>query len=470
MKIWNPHSICHLLFVFTSIVLAQETTVIDSVLTYEEYIGYVKQHHPLARQADLRLTTGEATLLEARGGFDPKIDVDYDRKKFKKTEYYDKLNASFKIPTWYGIEFKANYEENSGSFLNPEATVPNDGLYSAGVSVALARGLLMNERMAALRQARFFREQTRAERELLLNTLIYEASLAYFDWLEAANEQRIYQQFLDNAQIRFDGIERSIAVGDKAAIDATEARITLENRKLNIEAANLKKQKAALEASNYLWINEIPVELEAIMEPAYPSQAAVIASLRLDDVEDASLLLLNNPKLRSLEFKIRGLRVNRALKRNNLLPDIGLSYDFLSPQYERVDGFNTANYKAGLTLQVPLFLRKERGALRLANAKLQDANLERLATTLQLQNKVTAAGVEISSLEDQNTLIESIVTDYSTLVSAEERKFNLGESSLFLINSREKSLIDARLKENQLQIKLLDAFAKLYNAIGVIEE
>ena len=70
-----------------------------SVLRFEEYMGYVKKHHPMVKQAELQLNAGEATLLRARGGFDPKIEADLDRKKFKGTEYYNELNATFKIPT-----------------------------------------------------------------------------------------------------------------------------------------------------------------------------------------------------------------------------------------------------------------------------------------------------------------------------------------------------------------------------------
>ena len=63
------------------VVNAQEVSLNEeaSVLSYEEFIGMVKAHHPLMKQADLRLTEGEATLLKARGGFDPKIEVDYQR-------------------------------------------------------------------------------------------------------------------------------------------------------------------------------------------------------------------------------------------------------------------------------------------------------------------------------------------------------------------------------------------------------
>ena len=76
---------------------AQETLK-DSV-SFQEYLGYVKAYHPLVKQANLILNLGEANLLKARGGFDPKVAVDFNRKKFKDTEYFNELNSTFKIPT-----------------------------------------------------------------------------------------------------------------------------------------------------------------------------------------------------------------------------------------------------------------------------------------------------------------------------------------------------------------------------------
>lgn len=444
---------------------------LDSILTFEEYLGYVKQHHPLVKQANLQLSVGEANLLRARGGFDPKIEVDYDRKKFKDTEYFDQLNAAFKIPTWYGIEFKANFEENTGSFLDPSLTVPQDGLYSAGVSFSLAQGLLINDRMATLKKARFFVDQTKAERDLLVNQLIFDASVAYFEWVEAYNEQQIFESFLSNAEIRFQGVKRSVEEGDKAAIDSTEARITFQDRRLNLEAAWLKRRKAVLKASNYLWLDQVPVLIEEAMVPEAPSSVVIQSSLFLEGITVSEESILNHPKLRSLDAKIDGLEVDRFLKRNMLLPRVDLQYNFLTPDRNQLDSFNTANYKAGLNLSFPIFLRKERGDLRLTNLKLQDATFERSATSLTLQNKITAVTIEITSLQTQNELVTQIVGDYQTLVAAEERKFQLGESSLFLVNSREQKLIEASLKSNELQVKFLNANASLYNALGIgVEE
>jgi hypothetical protein len=101
--------------------------------------------------------------------------------------------------------------------------------------------------------------------------------------------------------------------------------------------------------------------------------------------------------------------------------------------------------------------------------KLADANFERVSTSLNLQNKIKAVDAEIRSMKTQNNLINSIVKDYMTLLQAEERKFTLGESSLFLINSREQKLIDAQLKENELIVSQLHATASLFNTLGITD-
>ncbi|MCL6460722.1 MAG: TolC family protein, partial [Flavobacterium micromati] len=122
--------------------------------TYDEFLGYVKKYHPLVKTANLEISRAQANLMMARGGFDPKIEVDFDKKQFKNQEYFSILNSSFKIPTWYGIEIKAGFDNNEGVFLNPENTMPNQGLTSLGITVPLGQGLFINQRMADVRQAK----------------------------------------------------------------------------------------------------------------------------------------------------------------------------------------------------------------------------------------------------------------------------------------------------------------------------
>ncbi|WP_425234761.1 TolC family protein [Ulvibacterium sp.] len=453
----------------TSVLHGQDVDTL--VLNFKEYLGYVKKYHPVAKQAELNIGIGQANLMKARGGFDPKIEVDYDRKEFKGIEYYDELNATFKIPTWYGIELKGNFEQNDGEFLDPSLSVPTDGLYSAGVSVSLGRGSWINERMATLKQAKFFREQTRADRDLLVNQILFEASLAYFDWLQAYKDTEIFRNFLTNAQIRFEGIRKSALAGDIASIDTVEAKIAVQNRALGLEQAKVRMIKAALDLSNFLWLNDnIPVEIQPNVIPDIYVEEDIDVTLEILGKPLDSFTLQNHPKLKSLDFKIDGLRVDKRLKTNRLLPQIDLEYNFLTETPELINSFEPEEYKGGVTFRLPLFLRKERGDLKLAKFKLQDAEFERDNAEVQIQNKILGIYRELESFDSQNVLIDDIVNDYETLLTAEERKFSFGESSLFLINSRESSLIDAELKQNEVQNKYFTAKAKLFNSLAVNPE
>ncbi len=462
----------NLLYGFLFLMMSLSAQEIDTtILNFKEYLGYVKKYHPVAKQAELNIDIGQANLMKARGGFDPKMEVDYDRKKFKGTEYYDLLNATFKIPTWYGVEFKGGFEQNDGEFLNPQDSVPEDGLFNAGISIPVAQGLLINERMATLRKAKFFREQTKADRDLLINDILYNASLAYFDWLRAYNEKEIYDNFLNNAEIRFEGIKKSALAGAIPSIDTLEAKIAQQNRALSLEQAKVKLMKSALNLSNFLWLEgNIPVELQPNVIPDSNVEGDIDSTLEIQGNPLDSFTIENHPKLRSLEYKIEGLEVDRKLKANKLLPKIDLEYNFLTETPEVGNSFNTAEYKAGVSFRFPLFLRKERGDLKLAKFKVQDAQFERETTQLQIRNKIMAIYIELESFINQNELISNIVNDYNTLLAAEERKFSFGESSLFLINSRERSLIDAKLKEIQVQNKFFAAKAKLFNSLALNPE
>lgn len=441
---------------------------LQKVLSFDEYLGYVKQFHPIARQAELTLTQGQAEVLQARGGFDPKLTADYQKKEFKGLTYYDNLDTKFKIPTWYGVELQAGYERNQGEFVNDENFVPDAGLFAAGISVNLGQGLWINERMATLRQAKIFRNQTQVDRDLMLNEVIYKSSLAYFNWLQAYRDLITFKQFVANAELRYEGIKKSADLGESAQIDATEALISLQNRQLSLEQAKVALFNTSMEVSNFLWgNNDTPLELEENVIPNLEATLEVDMALQIEGQTLDSFTLDNHPKLQSINYKLEGLDVDRQLKANKLLPKLELNYNFLTETPDIANSFLNNQYKGGVNFSFPLFLRKERGDLKLAKLKVRNTQLDLIATEVTILNKVKAIYTELDSYTRQNVLLADIVSNYEILLRGEERKFELGESSIFLVNSREKSLIDARLKRNKLENSFFKTKAKLFKSIGV---
>ncbi|NAS29533.1 TolC family protein [Flavobacteriaceae bacterium R38] len=461
-----------LLFIILSASLKAQEEIIDGIqatFDFEEYLTIVKKFHPIAKQADLLVNSARAEVLKARGGFDPKLEIGYDGKEFLGSDYFDILNATLKIPTWYGVEFKAGFDDNDGSFLNPENFIPGDGqLFSAGVSVSLGEGLFINKRMATLKKAKIFRELSQAERTLQVNQILTDASIAYFEWLKSYKEFTVFQRFLENSRIRYEGIRSQVIRGDKAAIDTIEAGITIRNRQLELEQSELKYLKSKLALSNFLWIKDnIPVELEDNVVPDENLDVSIDQTLQINNNLGSEVRLDQHPKIIALQQKIKSLEVDKKFKADKLKPRLDANYNFLSSDGDQLNTFNTRDFKAGFKFSFDLFLRKERGDLKLAKYKVQDAELNYRSERLQLQNKIEANYRELLSFNDQIILIDQITRDYDVLLKAEERKFGVGESSVFLINSRERKLIDSQLKQIEIQNKLFKTKVKLFNSLAI---
>ncbi|APG61350.1 transporter [Christiangramia salexigens] len=435
-------------------------------LGFEEYLEMVKMYHPVVKQAKLLGERGEADLLKARGGFDPKLEAGYNRKDFKDTRYYDLFNSTFKVPTWYGVELKAKFEKNEGVYLNPQNKVPEEGLFAAGISVPVGQGLWINERMAALKKAKAYRQQIRADQQLAVNEILYEASLAYFEWFAKYKELYLYENFIENAERRYNGILKSYRAGDKPAIDTLEANIQIQDRGLSLEQAQLEFFKASMNLGTFLWADEnTPLELQ---EQVYPSP-----KLGEDIMNSGGLYfeeeLAGHPKLRSLEYKLEILEFDKKLKANKLLPKLDLEYNFLSGDPDILRSYVNENYKIGFNFSIPLFLRKERGDLKLSQLKLENAELELMSQELQLRNKIRSLREQFASYLEQVEMINALVDSYTSMLKAEERKLELGESSVFLVNTREKSLISARLKQIAIKQKLWDTRAELKKVLALYE-
>ena len=432
--------------------------------TYNEFLGYVKKYHPLVKQADLKLNEAQANLMQARGAFDPKIEVDFNEKQFKDNQYYSILNSSFKIPTWYGIELKAGFDNSEGIYVNPENTIPNSGLTSFGISVPVGQGLFINQRMADIRKAKIAQNLNAAERNLQAIEVLHEASVSYVNWKRAFEEVKLYENYLVNASNRYKGIEKLISEGDKPAIDSIEAGIVVKTRLLNLEDAKLKLIKAKLELSNYLWLeNNVPLELKDDLIPEITLSKTIKEVLQINELNPIDLN--NHPKIKALDAKIAMLKVDKKLKANALLPKLDVSYNYLSePSY--IDNYRFEDYKIGVNFSFPLFLRKERAGVKLATIKIQDSEFGLQFERKSLENKIKSQQQEIASLEKQREYIRKLIQDYNTLLNAEDRLFEMGESSLFVINSRENTLVSSQINEIALENRYLNAIIGLYKTLA----
>ncbi len=428
--------------------IAQEKNL--NTLSLENYLKLVKQNHPLAKQAQNITESAEANALMAKGGFDPKLFYDFKNKFFDNKNYYSLGEGGFYIPTWFGLEFKGGFEKNEGYYLSPENYTPDNGLLYSQVSLPILQGLIIDERRTTLKQAKIFKELSFYEKINALNELLYKAGKAYWDWYLAYSNLKVYENAVELSQIRFDGIVKTFILGDRPAIDSVEANIQLQDRIINLQQARLDYKTKSLLLSNFLWLeNEIPIELNENITPDINSQQQDEFNVFYQRVETIDSLINLHPSLRVYDFKIKQLKVEEKFKKEKLKPNLKLNYNPLFSA-DRLDiGFEN-NYKWGLSLSYPILLRKERGDLKLTKIKIENTVFDNKVKRLELLNKTKAGINEYNNYKLQTAIYTKNVGNYEQLWLSEKKLFDNGESSLFMINSRETSYLNAKLKLNEI--------------------
>jgi outer membrane protein TolC len=450
-------------------VFSNDTTRYFSV---DAFLSIVKAYHPVMQQANLLVDKAKAELRIAKAGFDPQLYVSAEQKTFNGKNYYNIIQPELKIPTWYGIEVKAGAEDNLGSYLSPERTKEKSSYL--GISVPLAKNLLMDKRRATLQQAAIFIQQSTAEKNQMVNDLLYESYAAYWDWVK---KYEIYAVLIDVIRVnqqRFELTKVGYFQGDRPAIDTVEALVQWQTFALAKNEAFVNYTNAGLELSNFLWTpqNE-PYTLPQNILPDSGWRSFNIQGAPLPVLENLLLEAdVSHPKLLAYANKLNILSIEKRLKFQELLPTVNLKYNLLNSGYNVFKDASAMlysnNYKFGFDIGIPLRFSLGRGGYQSAKIKIRETQLDQIQLKLSISNKIKQYYNELATLQQQVGTMEQMVTNYTRLFVGEETRFNIGESSLFLINSRENKVLEVVQKLIEYKTKYFKGYQAVYWAAGVL--
>lgn len=444
----------------------------EKVLSLENTLDIVRQFHPVAKQSLLLVDFAEANLQASRGAFDPSFYSRNERKTFDGKNYYNYSNPELKIPTWFGINVKAGFENNQGDKINPEIT-PNRSTY-VGVSFPVLKGLLLDQRRAMLQQSKLMVQKSKQEQLLMVNDLLFEAADVYWKWVSAFQVYNVLTNAVAFNEKRFEFVKLAYQSGDRAAIDTTEALSQLQAIQTIQSQAWAELQKQRLYLSNFMW-NEVgsPYELMPEVSPEPSWNLVEITNYPMPNLDQAvTVASTAHPKLVALDFKQSVLEVDKRLRFQGLLPTLDLKYNFLNQGYNTPKFFTQPlmenNYRFGIQFGLPLFQREARGEYRAAKIKITDLSYTQQQTQLEIINKVKATYNDLLATQSQVLLYQSNVNNLQRLLRAEEEKFSLGESSMFLVNTRETKLLESKQKLAELKSKFFTKLLAVQWASGQI--
>lgn len=208
----------------------------------------------------------------------------------------------------------------------------------------------------------------------------------------------------------------------------------------------------------FLWIDGIvPLELDNV-RPQSPLNVA-----ENEMVIDRDSLLVNHPVLQLNDLSIKEQRVELQLKREQLKPKLTLKYNALSEPINNnpMAQYSPSNYTWGASLTYPILSRKERGNLQLAKLKMKNQVMKNSMKSVELEYKVNSTYNNYLLAQDQLNISNKYVFNAQTMYFAEQELFVMGESSVFMINSRESSWLKAQIELIDRAVEVEQLLAEL---------
>ena len=229
--------------------------------------------------------------------------------------------------------------------------------------------------------------------------------------------------------------------------------------------ATREVQKAALKLALYLWNSD--GQGAGVPQPAQaPLQLPPVQRFTTEDVYQLQLTALaERPELRQLELKKSIVDLDKDLAGNDRLPQLDLT---LRPGYDAGGNGVGFTVKAGVELVIPLATRGPDGRRQAALLKLDKLNLEQVEMIRRILIQVQDAASEAEGAAQRLEQAVALYQKSKELEEAERTKFQFGDSTLFLVNSRERATLEAALKVLTIRLEHSEAVILLEAVTGQI--
>lgn len=434
-------------------------------LTLKGFVQSIDSNFPKLLSADAERRLAIAKLLEKEGAFDPILThvSEYLRVQdiFTPGKAKDAIHNESRVDllTRSGMKVFAGMRINPNDTKTPFVPTGNSGEYYAGVSVPLLRGRAVNEKTIAETQARLTQPVAQQVYLAARMEVLIKAAGIYWEWLGAKSRLHVSNNLLAIAEQRVNQIKERVRGGDAPALEITEAEQEIERRKAGVVKAQRDLQKTSIQMSVYLWRQNLTPDTVPLLD-AMPDLNPFPE--RVSDESWAAarkLATQQRPELKRISAERKIVMAELQLAKNQLLPVMD-AYALQGADTGK-NGIGPV-VRGGVNLSIPLRQRTARGLILAAETKLQkltfDEAAERQRITAEIDDVVSA----INTSFDKYSALAAEVDKAKSVESGEKLRFAAGDSTLFLVNQRERATAEA-------QFRLIDAHVEYLQALTAFD-
>ena len=474
------HIIVSKVFLFAFLIFSQETGAAQSgfnksnpqpslapaepfvpQLTLAEVIRQVERYHPKLAGMEIERRTADAKLLEKQGAFDPVINFNSGILRYNSTTERGKTGtayvneATFEQTTRSGMKIFAGTRYNFGQVKSPDSFTGTGGEYFAGAAMPILRNRGINAKSIAESAARINTEIADANTGETRLELINKAAEDYWKWTANAQKLNISRNLFELAKQRAEQVRGRVAAGDLPPIDQTEANQEIQRRMGAVVQAERNLQESALKLSLSLWTpGGDTIVPSAAQAPTRFGEPIVISDFVVS--EGVARAVAARPELQRVDLNSRAAELDSRLARNNRRAAVDL---YVAP------GRDTGAFSVGTTLKfgaavsLPVRTREADGQLAAAELKLQKLRLETQIERGRISTEIRDAASAVNAAHDRYLLAQQELELARALETGERKRYELGDSTLFLVNQRERATAEAAAKIVDIRAEYEQALA-----------
>jgi len=432
-------------------------------LTLGDFLQIVERSHPALQSANYEPDLAEAEIRSALGRFDPVLSFRYDSKVKSGDDKVMTMDGSVELPLdmMFGPKIKADFKRGQGFQIDPESLTSPAGEASFGFALPLFQGIFTDTRRNALRKAMLRPDIARAQYRIERNALLRSAAMKYWDWCEAVEQRKVADTLVEIAKVRLDYQRRISSAGEKARIDTIEVLQEVLRREGERIGSTRLEQQAYIDLIGFIWNPSQPTISSTYTSEPLPERAS--PSVNLDSAKSLAMAL--RPEVKRASLMVETMRFDSSLAQEYMRPFVEFNAGFIS--YD-VAKSAPLDYNLGLRVQQPLLFRQASAQLETSSIAVDRAEIT--ATLIQRIIEIDADNAVISYSRSRER-VETAAAEVAAaraMVNAELQRFQAGDSSILVVNLRERFLSEALQRLVSAKADVMKARISLLWATGLI--
>lgn len=417
-------------------------------LLLSNVLDSVNKHYPPLRAALLERPIADADFLSSQGRFDLslKARAESQRLGFYENERFE-ITVEQPLQTW-GSTLYSGYSISDGRYPDYDGKVDTNGAgqYRMGVRVPLGRDRAIDSRRSELQKSRIGLRLADLSIEQQRLTVLQSATRRYWDWVAAGRRLAVARTIFDVAQGRDSVIRESVKIGALPQFEQLDNQRVLLQRQSGVVEARRALENAAIELS--LFLRDAAGQPLLATEEALPLGFPEPASLEVQQVaEDVEAAQLRRPDVLRLIFQRDQIRVDKTLAENQRLPNIDFFGEYVRELGDGSVKRGPNDLRAGFSFDLPFQRRQATGRLQAAEARLKQVDQREIFQRDQIIAEVRDAASAVRASYERSAVLHEELKATRQVEEAERLRYELGDSTLFVLNQREQATAEAALRE-----------------------